>query len=237
MKFAEERLGMYGKIPILGDFVSRGLPADFIHAWDAWLQDSIAASQQVLGTEWLDIFLTSPIWRFCLSSGVCGEKAWAGVLIPSVDRVGRYFPLTLAVSISEKTTVSRLLIQAGKWFEQVENIALSALQDDFDMSRFDEERHRIHFPVIRPYDGCQNNPEGALYVDMETMGGTEQALADLSSGLMDKFMTEYSIWTTAGSKDVRPCLRVYELLPPASAFSTFLTDGTNTIRENRIEPN
>lgn len=233
MNFAEGRLGMYGKIPILGDFVSRGLPADFIHAWDAWLQESISASRQDLGAAWLDIFLTSPIWRFFLSPGVCSEKAWAGVLIPSVDRVGRYFPLTLAIPLSEKNSFPLMLIQAGEWFEMVENIALSALQDDFDMTRFDEERHHIHLPDIGPDMSSQNN----LHVDMAATGDAAKVLADLSSSLMDKFMTEYSIWSTAGSKDVKPCLRVYEPLPPASAFSTFLTDGTATKGENSIGQN
>jgi len=237
VNFAEARLGMYGKIPILGDFVSRGLPADFIHAWDAWLQDSISASRQDLGAEWLDIFLTSPIWRFFLSSGVCGENAWAGVLIPSVDRVGRYFPLTLAISMPGKNSFPLMLIQAGEWFEVVENMALSALQDDFDMTRFDEERHHIHFPDIGPYMGRQNNLEKSLHVDMAAQEDMAQVLADLSSGLMDKFMPEYSVWITTGSKDVRSCLRVYGSLPPASAFSTFLTDGPGTKGENSIGQN
>jgi len=237
MSCTESKLGMYGKIPILGDFVSRGLPTDFIQFWDAWLQDSISKSQQILGTGWLDIFLTSPIWRFMLSPGVCGEKAWAGVLIPSVDRVGRYFPLTLAASVPEDTAIPRLLDQAGEWFEAVEQMALSGLQNDFDMTQFDEGRHRLGFPATGPHFGSQNNLHGGLYVEVGTMGGTVQALANLSSGLMNRFMAEYSMWGTVGSEHVSPCLRVYEPMPPASAYSTFLTDGTDIKRENSIEPN
>ena len=46
--------GWYGKIPSLGDFVSRRLPADFIVLWDNWLQQAIASSQTRLGDNWVE---------------------------------------------------------------------------------------------------------------------------------------------------------------------------------------
>ena len=91
--------GFFGKLPALGDFVERALPAEFVTPWDAWLQRAIAASRASLGEQWLDIYLTSPLWRFVLGAGPCGARAWAGVMMPSVDRVGRYFPLTVAAPL------------------------------------------------------------------------------------------------------------------------------------------
>src|SRR5690606_39018525 len=91
--------GFYGKLPSRGDFVSRRLPQPFVATWDAWLQQGIAASQAALGQRWLDVYLTSPIWRFALAPQVCGGAAYIGVLVPSVDRVGRYFPLTAALAL------------------------------------------------------------------------------------------------------------------------------------------
>jgi hypothetical protein len=35
------------------------------------------------------------VWRFLLPAGAIGECCWIGVFLPSVDRVGRCFPLTL----------------------------------------------------------------------------------------------------------------------------------------------
>src|SRR5512139_3843786 len=93
--------GWYGKIPNLGDFASRRLPSRFIVAWDDWLQRALASSRAQLGGQWLDLYLTSPVWRFLLMPGVCGSAAWAGVLMPSVDRVGRYFPLTIALELPQ----------------------------------------------------------------------------------------------------------------------------------------
>lgn len=92
-------LGFYGKVATHGDFVSRRLPRSFLDPWDHWLQDCLRYSQEQLGADWLDVYLTSPVWRFALAPGVCGDGAWTGVLIPGVDRVGRYFPLTVAAPL------------------------------------------------------------------------------------------------------------------------------------------
>src|SRR5690606_10627892 len=91
--------GFYGKLPSRGDFVSRRLAQDFVGHWDAWLQQGLAASQAALGERWLDVYLTSPIWRFAVAPGLIAEAGYVGVLVPSVDRVGRYFPLTAALAL------------------------------------------------------------------------------------------------------------------------------------------
>ena len=90
------KAGFYGKLPARGDFVSRRLPRSFVEPWDAWLQQGFASSRDHLGDGWLEAYLTSPIWRFVLAPGVCGPAGVAGVVMPSVDSVGRYFPLTIA---------------------------------------------------------------------------------------------------------------------------------------------
>jgi type VI secretion system protein ImpM len=86
---AVEALGVYGKLPARGDFVSRRMGRSFVDAWDDWLQQAIPASQLALGDRWLDFYLTSPIWRFALGAGCCGPNTVVGVMMPSVDKVGR----------------------------------------------------------------------------------------------------------------------------------------------------
>ncbi len=81
---------------IVGDFVSRRLPASFVLLGRMAASRLCLPAETELGAEWLETYLTSPIWRFALSGGVCGDRACAGIFMPSVDKVGRYFPLTLA---------------------------------------------------------------------------------------------------------------------------------------------
>ena len=90
------RIGLYGKLPARGDFVRLGLPGDFVTAWDDWLAGAIAASRDRMGEAWLPAYLEAPVWRFALAPGVAGRDAATGLFMPSVDRVGRYFPLMLA---------------------------------------------------------------------------------------------------------------------------------------------
>jgi type VI secretion system protein ImpM len=87
--------GWFGKVPFLGDFASRRLPDAFIEPWDEWLQHGLAASRAGVGDGWLDLYLTFPVWRFVMPPGLVGEGAWIGVFLPSIDRVGRCFPLTI----------------------------------------------------------------------------------------------------------------------------------------------
>ena len=92
---AHDLTGWYGKLPSLGDFASRRLSAGFIEAWDAWLAAGMADWCRREPDAWLAHYLAGPSWRFLLMPGAmagasAGEKgAWAGVLMPSVDKVGR----------------------------------------------------------------------------------------------------------------------------------------------------
>ncbi|HET9018225.1 MAG TPA: type VI secretion system-associated protein TagF [Acetobacteraceae bacterium] len=114
-------MGLYGKLPARGDFVRLGLPGDFVTAWDDWLAHVIAASRDRVGAEWLPAFLEAPVWRFALAPGLAGAQAATGVWMPSVDRVGRYFPLTLAVTLPAV---------APDWLDACEAAGRAALEAD-----------------------------------------------------------------------------------------------------------
>ena len=133
------RVGFFGKVPSHGDFVGRRLPAAFVGPWDGWLQAGLADSRARLGAAWLPMYLSSPIWRFALGAGVCGASAWAGVMMPSVDRVGRYFPLTICASIDDDPASARFGWAAADacWYERLETLALSALGPGFSLAAFD----------------------------------------------------------------------------------------------------
>lgn len=94
-------------------------------------------SRQALGDRWAPTCLSSPIWRFALASGACGEHAWLGLMIPSVDRVGRHFPLTLAAVIDSQESLLGCASPHDEWFQDIEELALSSLADGFSLEDFD----------------------------------------------------------------------------------------------------
>jgi type VI secretion system protein ImpM len=214
--------GFYGKLPALGDFVQRRLPAAFIHPWDQWLQEGLATSRAQLGGDWLDLYLTSPLWRFALSPGIAGQGAWTGVLMPSVDRVGRYFPLTLACPLPPEANVASLLGRRD-WYERTEQLALTVLEDGFDLDAFDAALCALSSPRPR----IEHDPSGdaidAWQVDASRADGLDGACPVLLSRALREVFLSYTIWWTGGSEHVAPSLLCCQGLPTPEATTALIT--------------
>lgn len=119
--------GYYGKVPVAGDFVSHGLPRAIENTLDDWLRRAIRDSQTRLGRDWLDAFLVAPVWRFALAPGLVGRLPVAGVMMPSVDRVGRYFPLMIAAARPDATGDILALSADRQFYDAAEALVLSRL--------------------------------------------------------------------------------------------------------------
>jgi len=231
------RVGFYGKLPMVGDFVSRRLPDDFISVWDTWLQSAIATSQEQLGGDWLSRYLTSPIWRFLLSPGVCGNQAVAGIVMPSVDRVGRYFPLTVAVVFEQSPSLPLVLSTGNIWFEQLEDAALTGLEGNLDINAFDQLVQNIPLPSQPPpalTEPVHSFGADVFYAPLENAAQTSEAFTGLTAHLLATFMPGYSLWSNAGSEDVQPALLACQGLPPVGSFAEFLSGKTSN-KEARVD--
>src|SRR5919107_2608227 len=88
--------GVFGKLPSRADFLSRGLPASFTDPWHTWLVRGLAAARERMAERFEPAYMAAPVWRFVVPPHACGPDPAAGVILPSVDAVGRLFPLTLA---------------------------------------------------------------------------------------------------------------------------------------------
>lgn len=132
--------GWHGKLPTLGDFASRRLDAGFVEPWDAWLSAGLLALRQARPEQWLPAYLGSPSWRFLLLPGAlpgaAGAQAWCGVLMPSVDRVGRYFPLTLAQPLGPDLPAASAL---WPWLARLDDLARDALYQDWTAEQLESE--------------------------------------------------------------------------------------------------
>ncbi len=119
-------VGFYGKLPARGDFVRAGLPRDFVERWDDWMQSVLAGSRALMGDAWLAAFLEAPVWRFALPAGMCGERPVLGLMLPSVDRAGRYFPLTFAALHDAAAETA----EGNAWLDRCEAVGRGALEQD-----------------------------------------------------------------------------------------------------------
>lgn len=130
--------GWFGKLPGMGDFAHRRLPDGFRMAWDRWLQTGLA-SLRGRHADWTDRYLKAPLWCFVLGDGVIGEPSWIGVLMPSVDAAGRYFPFTVVDELVWAPTAIHgdVLARARRWFALASQAAVDGLDNDLDASRFE----------------------------------------------------------------------------------------------------
>jgi type VI secretion system protein ImpM len=137
----EDIPGWHGKLPTLGDFAARRLPHEFIEPWDGWLAAGLATLRASAPEAWLEGYLASPIWRFVLLPGAlpapCAAQGWAGVLMPSVDRAGRYFPFTVARPLAGLPKDSASLTALHRWLRQMDGGR--ALQDDWTVTQLEAE--------------------------------------------------------------------------------------------------
>jgi type VI secretion system protein ImpM len=129
------RVGFLGKLPARGDFCMRGLPRGFCDAWDAWLATVMPGSREILGEAWLPAWLEAPIWRFALPPGQCGQEAAMGVLLPSVDRAGRHWPLALAATLPDLRVAPA---PHEAWLDALEEAGLDAVLSDAPPERIAE---------------------------------------------------------------------------------------------------
>jgi type VI secretion system protein ImpM len=129
--------GFYGKLPVRGDFVRAGLPSSFVTPWDDWMARVLAGSQQSLGDGWRPAWFEAPIWRFALSAGLCGPAGALGLFLPSVDRAGRAYPLTLAVLV-EGADARALADAGGAFLDRAETWGLDALEHDMQPEELGE---------------------------------------------------------------------------------------------------
>src|SRR5215211_2120462 len=121
--------GLYGKLPAKRDFVAVSAPRGFLGVFEPWLQGGLSASRLDLGEAWQRVFLRAPIWRFWLGADVCSGMSVAGAFMPSVDGVGRYFPLTVfAIREHPDAILHPELDPQEHWFGELEEFLLSALE-------------------------------------------------------------------------------------------------------------
>ena len=98
------RAAWFGKLPGLGDFVGRRMPHAFGSDWDHWLRSGLEQLRNEAPLDWEQRFVQSQLWFFVAPALATG-KPTCGVVAPSIDRVGRYYPITILAMADEEDGV------------------------------------------------------------------------------------------------------------------------------------
>ncbi|PWR22343.1 type VI secretion system-associated protein TagF [Zavarzinia compransoris] len=204
--------GFYGKLPARGDFVGRRLSEAFVETWDRFLTEGLTAAAGRLGGGFADRYLVSPFWRFALGPGIAGPETVVGVFAPSVDRVGRYFPLTAALELPGESAPAALAA-AEAWLPLAEQAIYDALMPDGSLETLDDT---IAALPVAPPPAAAPAPEGGRMVQTSLLAQGLLALA--------AFPAPPVLFWTLGSVELPPRLLSFGALPSPTVFAAFL-DG------------
>lgn len=217
--------GLYGKLPAKRDFIALGVPRGILNAWEPWLQAAVAASRNELGGKWQSVFCAAPIWRFWLGSDICGQSV-IGALMPSLDGVGRYFPLTLFAMADREPIPPPELDGQDQWFEAAEALLMSTLDQD---SEFDAVSAALD--ALEPPKTYQ--PGGSAPGLFFTRDGTAaiaaegRSFAEIFSAIREhdhaKLYASCSFWWTIGGADYESIALGAKGLPDPALLSMMLT--------------
>lgn len=229
-------VGLYGKLPTHGDFLRRRVTEEFVANWDPWLQACLADSRAVLGERWLTTYLTSPVWRFALRPGVCGAEAMAGLLVPSVDRVGRYFPLTLVWPTPAGLSSLEVAIGFQAGFERAERLVLDTLAlDQFEFADFDRRVLELAPCLAAPSDqGLRLTRASAnalassgmrpRCIPLRSVAQLREPALQMFGCQLEAAAGDLALWWTDGSEAVSPSWLLTRGLPEFTHYSAML-DG------------
>ncbi len=231
------RVGFYGKLPSHGDFLRRRVSDGFVDAWDGWLRECLAASRSELGARWLDVYLTSPAWRFVCAGGACGPAPVVGLLVPSVDRVGRYFPLTLVAELPEPASLVSAAAASARFFDRAERLVIETLEAErVDFESFDRavvalegDLEGVGAPrglVLDPAAlGVFTDATDAWRLPIGDASRLTSAFEQLLSFQLEATYNPLVLWWTDGSTAVEPSCLVIEGLPSPEQYVALLEGG------------
>ena len=227
--FGTACVGFFGKLPGAGDFVQRRLPALFVERWDPHFEQAVHASRAALGDGWAQAWRASPLWRFVLAPQVCGEGAWAGVLGPAEDRVGRSFPMVLAAPVAPEQ-IEPLLREGAGWFDALARVHTEGQRGAaMGAEAFDALVAALPAPgaiapmQVDPFAAVdfQRASHWRLPLPARAMDGTMlaalwQRLAGEGEG------AAWSLWWSEGAGRVPPAILATRGLPAPEAYAGFL---------------
>ena len=198
-------VGFYGKLPIRGDFIRRGLSHDFIEPWHHAITRALADAQYPLAALWQQAGAVE--LGFVLGPGCAGPTSWCGVVLPSHDSVGRAFPLLCAFPLAHLAAAGWML-EAGGLLEVAARILRGAAEGGVTPEALDQRLADLRDaaahapqPAIAPLAG------GGLLLE----GGSPLAAA-LAIGLEGG----HSLWWRGGRCLLAP------LLPQPAGFAGLL---------------
>ena len=210
---------------MLGDFASRRLAPEWVEACDRWLSAGIDASQRQLGEGWTAAYVSAPVWHFAWAPGVIDTHWWFGVLMPSSDSVGRYFPLVVAQSRPAPPADRFSLDHLELWWRYVGDAALRTLTTDARLETFEDDLLEAPpWPITMPAPTVHVAPSpGRERVSLDRVAPLDDFLHGLATMSLLQRLSGCSVWLPHAVANAATSCTVAKGLPAPDAFSALFT--------------
>ena len=186
------------------------MPAELAEPLDAWLAPALAASREAAGRGLARRLPDRPGLALRARRRLLRPGGRAGIWLPSVDRVGRYFPCSLVAPLAARRRRSRCPGRRSAWYDRVEELALAVLEDQSEPASSSKSTWTSSRAPDLPEAGRL-----PWRLPFATRGGWQlAALAPIGS-----------LWWGDGSPRVPASLLACAGLPPPAAFAAMLDGG------------
>lgn len=225
MEPAQNEFGYFGKLPTLGDFIHQVLPQDFANGFHEWLQLSMAEARESLRDDFLTYYLNCPSWKFIMAPGVCGAQAVAGLTIPSVDRVGRYFNFTMATVLPAETNPIAYVMANRTGFKALEQLALDILEADYSKEQVELEVREtaLKFQASQSVKSRVEPEADLLLVSHDRPLPFADQASTLLGHLAAEKLGDFSAWWYGQEGQTTSNMVICRGMPSSSAYLRLLT--------------
>jgi type VI secretion system protein ImpM len=219
------RCSLFGKLGAKRDFVALAIPRGFLEIWEPWVQACMSASRHQLGVKWQNAFLTAPVWRFWLGADIFGATA-VGAIMPSLDGVGRYYPLTLLVVADPSHSMPAPDFDAqDQWFATAEEFLLATLDQSKSFEDISTALDAMTLPLVEP--SVVSSP------DVVAIDDKLASIVTAGKTFKESFLTlrqsnhgtsaAASFWWTEGGENFPPMALGSRGMPDPFRYSIMLT--------------
>ncbi|NDW05828.1 type VI secretion system-associated protein TagF [Jiella pacifica] len=217
---------LYGKLPQRRDFVTHAMPQALLAPFETFLSAGMGQARQDLGEAFPEDYLVMPAWRFWIGPACFGHAA-LGALVPSVDGVGRHFPLAILAVAPEGRGFEHPMVDPAEQVLQAIEARLMAALGAETGAPFDGAAIAagLEPPALLPAvvgtgglpgagPGEPSGGDGAVALEAFLQGARLEDHRRLAAGL--------SYFWTAGHGGVRPALFVRTGLPASADFAAMV---------------
>ena len=222
---------LFGKLGVKRDFIALATPRRFLEVWEPWVQACMSASRNQLKAEWQNAFLTAPVWRFWLGSSISGTTV-LGAIMPSVDGIGRYYPLSLLAIADPLSSIPPPDLNAqNEWFGLAEAFLLSTLDQAHTFEDISAALDAIPMPLT---EASVSGSTEVLTIG-DTMVGTVTAGKTFRDSLLmlrhsnHETSAAASFWWTEGGGNFPPMALCSHGMPDPFRYSIMLTGAFSNI--------